>query len=177
MSSLQSLLNLPRRTASALLRRWLESATGHYGRLGRLDQDFPARRDLLRIPVQKDLVIDVFWKSVKTGKGPALSLFVCGEEFAKFDCFGPGNGHYHLALFAPAGVRHHEIQFAERMVAEQIERTIFEVAENLGYYLERAANPAIRKFEFQRETLLSALARAERRMREFLLEVPELREP
>jgi hypothetical protein len=177
VSGVQSLSSLPRRTASALVRRWLASASSHYGQLGRLDQDFPERRDVLRITVQKDLVIDVFWKSLKAGKGPALSLFVCGEEFAKFDCFGPGDGHYHLALFAPAGVRQHGLQFAERTVAEQIGRTIFEIAKNLGYYLERAASPAIRKFELQRESLLSALPMAEKRMREFLCEVPELREP
>ena len=173
---MRSLLRLPRRTASRFLRRWLANASGHYGGLGRLDRDYPERRDLLRITVQQGLVIDVFWKSLTIGKGPALSLFVCGDEFAKFDCFGPGNGHCHLALFTPAGVRQHRIQFGERTVAGQIGRTIFEIDKNLGYYLERAASPAIRKFELQREKLLAALPKAETRMREFLLELPELRE-
>ena len=86
---MQSLFRLPQRTASALLRRWLARASGHYDGLGRLGQDFPDRHDLLRITVQEDLVIDVYWKSLKIGKGPSLSLFVRGEEFAKFDCFGP----------------------------------------------------------------------------------------
>lgn len=173
---MQPLFQLPKRTASALLRRWLAGASGHYGGLGQLDQDFPDRHDLLRIAVQEDLVIDVYWKSLQAGKGPALSLFVRGEEFAKFDCFGSANGHYHLALFTPEVVRRHRIQFAERTVADQIRRTIFEIASNLGYYLERASNPAIRKFELQREALLSALPMAEARMREFHASVPELRE-
>jgi len=177
VSAVQLLLRLPQRTASALLRRWLARASGHYDGLGRLAQNFPDRHDLLRIVVQEDLVIDVYWKSLRIGKRPALSLFVCGEEFAKFDCFGPDNGHYHLALFTPAVVRRHRIQFAERTVADQISRTIFEIGGNLGYYLERASSPAIRKFELQREALLSALPIAETRMREFHLSVPELREP
>jgi hypothetical protein len=46
--------------ASRIGRRWLANASGDYGGLGRLDQDYRARRDLLRIAVQDDLVIDVF---------------------------------------------------------------------------------------------------------------------
>ena len=138
---------------------------------------FPDRHDLLRITVQEELVIDVYWKSLKIGKGPSLSLFVRGEEFAKFDCFGPANGHYHLALFTPARARQHRIQFPERTVPDQIGRTMFEIGKNLGYYLERASSPAIRKFELQREALLSVLPMAEERMREFHLGVPALREP
>lgn len=78
--SVQALLGLPRRMASGIVRHWLANASGHYGALGRLDQAFPARRDLLRVAVQDGLVIDVFWKSLTIGKGPALSVFVCGDE-------------------------------------------------------------------------------------------------
>jgi hypothetical protein len=170
----QALVGLPRRTASRIVRHWLANASGHYGGLGQLDQDFRARRDLQRIKVQDGLVIDVFWKSLPIGRGPALSVFVCGDEFARFDCFGPDRGHFHLALFTPASVRQYRLEFAERTAAEQIGRTIFEIDSNLAYYLERAANPAIRKFDVNRENLLAALPNAESRMREFLLEQPEL---
>jgi hypothetical protein len=172
----QALLALPRRIANGVVRYWLANASGHYGGLGRVDQDFPARRDLLRIAVQDGLVIDVFWKSLPTGKGPALSVFVCGDEFAKFDCFGPDRGHFHFALFTPASVRQHRLKFAESTATDQISRAIFEIDKNLAYYLERAANPAIRKFDVHRESLLVALPKAEVRMRGFLLEQPELRD-
>lgn len=97
-------------------------------------------------------------------------------KFAKFDCFGPDRGHFHLALFTPASVRQHQLKFAERTATDQISRAIFEIDKNLAYYLERAANPAIRKFEVRRENLLAALPDAESRMRRFLLEQPELRD-
>ena len=64
----QALFGLPRRMASGIGRHWLANASGHYGGFGRLDQDFRARRDLLRIAVQDGLVIDVFWKSLPIGK-------------------------------------------------------------------------------------------------------------
>lgn len=172
----QALLGLPRRMASGILRHWLANASSYQTGLGRLDQDFRARRDLLRIAVQDGLVIDVFWKSLPIGKGPALSVFVCGDEFARFDCFGPDRGHFHLALFTPAWVRQHRLKFAERTSTDQISRAIFEIDRNLAYYLERAANPAVRKFDVHRENLLAALPKAESRMREFLLEQPELTE-
>jgi hypothetical protein len=172
----QALFGLPRRMASGIVRHWLANASGHYGGLGRLDEDFRARRDLLRIAVQDGLVIDVFWKSLPIGKGPALSVFVCGDEFARFDCFGPDRGHFHLALFTPASVREYRLKFAERTATDQISRAIFELDRNLAYYLERAANPAIRKFDVHRENLLAALPNAESRMREFLLEQRELRD-
>jgi hypothetical protein len=174
---MRSLWKLTRRMVSRPLRRWLASASGYYGGLGRVDQTFPERRDVLRITVQEGLGIDVFWKALKSGKGPTLSLFVCGDEFAKFDCFGPDNGHYHLALFTPAEVRQRRIRFAERTAAEQIDRTIFEIDRNLDYYLGRAASPAIRKFRPQREKLLAALPQAKTRMREFIRILRELREP
>jgi hypothetical protein len=176
-NGVQALIGLPRRMASRVVRRWLANASGHYGGLGRLDQDFRARRDLMRIAVHDGLVIDVFWKSLPIGKGPALSVFVCGDEFARFDCFGPDRGHCHLALFTPASVSEQRLKFAERTSADQISRAIFEIDKNLGYYLERAANPAIRRFDVHRESLQAALPKAESRMREFLLEQPELRDP
>jgi hypothetical protein len=171
----KALLGLPRRVASEFVRRWLANASGHYGGLGRLDQEFRDRHDLLRIAVQDGLVIDVFWKSLPIGKGPALSVFVCGDEFARFDCFGSDRGHFHLALFTPASVGQHRLKFAERTATDQIGRVVFEIDKNLAYYLERAANPAIRKFDLHRENLLAALPNAESKMREFLLEQPELR--
>jgi hypothetical protein len=174
---LHALFGLPRRMASRIVRRWLANASGDYGAMmGRVDQVFRARRDLLRIAVQDGLVIDVFWKSLPIGRGPALSVFVCGEEFARFDCFGPDRGHFHLALFTPASVREHRLKFGERTATDQISRAIFEIDRNLAYYLERAANPAIRTFEVHRENLLAALPNAESKMREFLLEQPELRD-
>ena len=126
--------------------------------------------------VQEGLVIDVFWKSLQFGKGPALSVFIGGEEFAKFDCFGPDKGHFHLALFTPFPTSQYRIWFSEDLVAEQISRTIFEIENNLDYYLERAANPVSRNFELQQDKLLEVLPKIETRMRQFLLEVPELRE-
>jgi hypothetical protein len=173
-TDVRGLFLLPRRMASRIVRHWLANASGHHGGLGRLDQQFRARRDVQRISVQDGLVIDVCWKSEPIGKGPALSVFVCGDEFARFDCFGPDRGHFHLALFAPASVREQRLKFAERTATDQISRTIFEIDRNLAYYLERAANPAIRKFDVHRPNLLTALPKAESRMRGFLLEQPEL---
>jgi len=139
-----------------------------------LEDVLPKRCDLFRVTVQPGLVIDVFWKALQSGKGPALSVFVDDEEFAKFDCFGPGKGHYHLALSVPATVRQQRIRFSEDRVAEQISRTIFEVENNLGYYLERAANPVGRTLVLQQDRLLEVLPQLETRMRRYLQEVPEL---
>jgi hypothetical protein len=171
------LLEVRQRLLSGFPGHWRANhASGHYGKPARLEQDFPARRDLFRVTVQEGLIIDVFWKSLQYGKGAALSVFVCEEEFMKFDCFGPGKGHYHIALFSPAAIRQGRIRFPESSAAEQIGRTIFELENNFAYYLERAANPAIRRFELQQGKLQEVLPKVEIRMREFLLEVPELGE-
>ena len=130
-----------------IIRRCLANARSSARDLGRLDQDFPARRDLHRLVVQEGLVIDVFWKSRAIGKGPALSVFVCGDEFATCDCFGPRKGHFYLALLSPGPPRHQRLEFVEASVSDQIRRTMAEIEQNLGYYVESAGNPAIRKFQ------------------------------
>jgi len=59
------------------------------------------RRDVEWIGVQPDVDLEVYWKILPIGKGPAISLYAFGFEILKFDCFGARGGHFHLFLVWP----------------------------------------------------------------------------
>ncbi|WP_461052814.1 hypothetical protein [Spirosoma arcticum] len=70
-----------------------------YGTFERSAQFQRVRRDLCRIPLTEQAFIDVFWKALPIGRGPAASVVVQDQEILRFDCFGPGGGHLHASLF------------------------------------------------------------------------------
>jgi hypothetical protein len=128
-------------------------------KLGDLEHVFRARHDVVRIAVQPEVVLEVCWKDLELGRGPAASLFVLGDEVLRFDCFGPGRGHYHAELLqkerSPG-----RLELPEPTAAAQVERTFFELTHNLGWYLGRNPRRAIRRFSIDPAAIEKSCAEA-----------------
>jgi hypothetical protein len=134
---------------------------------------FSAREDIVSYEVQEGVNLDVFWKVLPIGKGPASALFVLGEEVLRFDCFGASKGHYHAAFYCQSNPTESRIYFPEQTVEAQIDRTIFELTRNLPYYLQRHRNPRIRLIQVDKNALADACESARRQMLNYLWTVPE----
>ena len=133
------------------------------------------RKDVLRYEIQPNAHVDVFWKVLPIGRGPAVSLFVHGEEVLKFDCFGAGRGHYHVNerqwSRRVRGVVQ-RLYLPEPTVEAQIERTLFELTANLPVYLRQNDDPRIRAFSIDRERWQEAAQRMKATMLEHMRKVP-----
>jgi hypothetical protein len=55
------------------------------------------RKDVEIISIQLNLELVVYWKVLRIGKGPVVTLRAYGNEVLKFDCFRKDDGHYHVA--------------------------------------------------------------------------------
>jgi hypothetical protein len=143
--------------------------------LGRIDDRYPLRRDRVRLEVQEGVCLDVFWKSLDRGRGPAAALFVHGDEVLRFDCFGPERGHYHAVDGSRRGANRRRVYFEEATVEDQIERSLSELRQNLAGYLGRNPRRSIRRLTVDSEALALACDQARARMHELLRTVPELR--
>jgi len=132
---------LLKKVARKLLPRWLRPA-----RKSSVAASVPNfRQDLVHFPVEENVSLAVFWKVMDIGRGPALSVYVFDCEVLKFDCYGVGQGHYHVSLQGENEAREHRLLLPEKTAEEQIERTLFELTHNLSYYLQRNADPRIRQ--------------------------------
>ena len=133
------------------------------------------RKDVLRYEIQPNAHVDVFWKVLPIGRGPAVSLFVHGEEVLKFDCFGAGRGHYHVNerqwSRRVRGVVQ-RLYLPEPTVEAQIERALFELTTNLSVYLQQNDDPRIRAVVIDRERLQEVAHRMKATMLEYIRKVP-----
>ena len=134
--------------------RWLrgrKQASGSYD-----------HRDPVFLSVTPDVVFEIYWKDVEAGKGPALIVWCRFRKILKFDCFGKGRGHYHVAL--PAGLQRSRefdrIHLPEDTVEGQIERVAFELRMNLRYYLEHCPYRTGRRARVGQDDLLAAIDEA-----------------
>lgn len=127
----------------------------------------PDRRDVDRIEVTDEVVIDVFWKILPIGRGPALSLYVLGHEVLKFDCFGAGEGHFHAEFVLPDRAVENRIFLGEPTVAAQIDRTLYELEHNVGYYLQRHPNADVRACRFPEAAVAKLVPGLRERMLEY----------
>lgn len=111
--------------------------------------DNNGRRGTVRYLIQEDARLEVSWREARVGKGPSASLYVYNQEIFRFDCFGEKRGHYHVNLTQPCKAGREEYSrmfFFSQTVEEQIERSIYELRTNVGYYLQRDRSPKVRKF-------------------------------
>jgi hypothetical protein len=136
-----------------------------------LDQQKAVRKDVEIIPVQPNLELVVYWKTLEIGKGPALILQAHGKEILKFDCFGKDDGHFHAA---PEFQK--KIFFEEETASGQIEHTVRELKEKAQFYLEKQGEDHIRKVKINQENLCAAVVQAKKKMLNFLEDVPELKD-
>jgi len=148
--------------------RWLKKLLARPGRQRRTGRDLhksrPDRQDVARTEVTEDVVIDVFWKILPIGRGPALSLYVLGHEVLKFDCFGRDEGHFHAEFILPEGAAENRIFMGEPTVAGQIDRTLYELERNVSYFLERHPHADVRRFRFPTDPVTRLLPSLRERM-------------
>jgi hypothetical protein len=129
----------------------------------------PVRRDLCVLPIQDHVQLEVYWKVLAIGKGPAVIFRAHGREIMKFDCFGEGKGHYHVA--PKWGVR---IYFEETSASEQIARAAHELRCNAQRCLILQSDERIRKTTLNNKSLAMAIEQARSRMAYFLNEISAL---
>lgn len=127
------------------------------------------RKDVCRIDVQEDVYFNVYWKILKIGKGPAVTLNIYNKEILKFDCFGKCNGHFHISP-----EHNKRIFFSEQTAKDQIERTSFELTNNLNIYLGMNEEKKVREISIDCLKLKLAVERVEEKMTHFLETVTEI---
>ena len=132
------------------------------------------RRDVEWIRVQPDVALKVYWKDLPIGKGPAVSLYVFEFQILRFDCFGARDGHFHLLLGWPSPASEDRIWLPEPNATAQVERTVFELAKNVTYYLQRHNDERVRSLHLEPASWSAACTQARDKMLHFLRNVPEL---
>ncbi len=133
---------------------------------GRLFPDYSQRKDLQVILVNDEVRLEVFWKRLAIGQGPAVSLFMLGEEVLRIDCFGSERPHLHASFFMPVQGEE-RLLIPEVTVEAQIDRAKFELCHNVAYYQARVLNANIRQIRLEPAALSEAAEKAASIMRGF----------
>ncbi len=144
----------------------------HYGRM---QPDVLSRQDACQIPISLQAYLEVFWKDLPHGTGPAVSLFIKNEEILRIDCFGPEVGHLHTGFFMPSSGEC-RLRLPEKDRAAQINRAVFEICHNWHYYQDRILIPSIRQYKLEQKQVEKAALEARELMFQFLREVPALQD-
>ena len=157
-----------------LLRDSALPSTMYRYKLGHINMKYRGRNHVARYEVQPGVQIDAYWKAIRKWRGPWLSLFVHGDEVLRFDCFGDGDGHYHVGFYAPWTTVDNKIFFYESTVESQIERTIYALKTNLDYYLQRNPNRKIRNIKIDQARLENICEKIKTSMNQLPIPVLEL---
>jgi hypothetical protein len=140
-----------------------------------------ARQDWMCHPLAPGVDLVTFWLDERIGgggTGVCLSVFCHGFEVLRFDCFGGDRGHFHITTFTPwaiFGCDERRLRFPEGSTAEQVERALFEIRENLDFYLQLNPRRCVRKVRIDSATRRRACAAARERLHRHLASVPALR--
>ena len=114
------------------------------------------RRDIVRCRIDENACLEVFWKYLERGVAPSMSLFVGEYEVLRFDCSGPGSGHFHVA--GDSGF--YRILMFEHLKQDQIERGLFEIEKNSQYFLRQNPRTVIRNTRLDPDKISRACAKA-----------------
>lgn len=102
--------------------------------------------DVRRHDIRDGIYLVVYWLREPFGPGPAASMLVFGDEVIRFDCLGP-RGHMHLNMKQSRGFPNggaSRLYYRERTIEEQIQRSCFELENNVRYALSLNAARRIR---------------------------------
>jgi len=119
----------------------------------------PLRKDVQTVTIQEGLEFDIYWKDTgKVGIGPTVAVYAKQREVLRFDCFGPDLGHFHIFNRSdrpkdPAD----RLFFHEESRAAQIDRTLWELENNLASYLQLHSDPAIRNMVLEKDMVTSKI--------------------
>lgn len=130
------------------------------------------RKEMMSFPLGEGAYLQAYWKIYGVGRGPALALYVGNEEVLKFDFYGYDKAHYHVQVVQPSPNRYSALMIREDSVPEQIDRAIFELENNLYWYLERHPLASIRQFRVKKTILKSVLAEVKPLLLSYIDRVP-----
>ena len=122
------------------------------------------RQGVIRFNIDSRTSIEVFWKEIEFGTGPAFSLFVDQHEVLRFDCSGPETGHFHVAN----GGKFCRVWMFEKEIKDQIERGIFEIEKNLDFYIKQNPISEIRATNFDSVNVHNACTDAKLKLFEYM---------
>jgi hypothetical protein len=122
-----------------------------------------ARKQPIKIAIQEGAHLLVFRKDLNIGSGPAISVYVHESEVLKFDCYGPGKGHFHVQPNM-----HCRIALKEQSRKQQARRALFEIEANIMTYLSWSSNKEVSAFVFDAKALKAALAKARRTLKRYV---------
>ena len=123
------------------------------------------RHDIVRYRIDENACLEVFWKYVEQRFAPSMSLFVGEYEVLRFDCSGPGSGHFHVA--DDSGF--YRILMFEQLKQDQIERGLFEIEKNCQHFLRQNPRTAIRNTRLESDKVSRACAKARHTLMDYLV--------
>lgn len=118
------------------------------------------RRDVVRLEISGGAFLELYWKEVELGCGPAVILNVCAREVLRFDCFGHPGGHYHAQVMGWRRRGASRLQLPETTRESQIERALFELRTNYRWYLDHHPLYRIRHARIDGERMSEATEQA-----------------
>ena len=129
--------------------------------------------DVVTHPIQDDIFMEVYWVSEPVGPGPGASVYICGDEVLRFDCFGSDLGHYHFNVRQSKFVPHGEltrIYFPFGSVEDHIENAVVQLKRNIDYGRGMNLDPKVRTVVINQQ----AIDEAAEWMRQELLRIAAL---
>ena len=134
------------------------------------------RQDVVRLNVGEKVFIELYWKDVELGRGPAIILNIQGYEIMRFDCFGSPGGHYHIKVTEWHRSSEHRLQMPEPTPEAQIERALFEIRYNNRWVLDRHPLSRVRKVIIDNDQLHAATENARGILLSYI-NLPEVQTP
>ena len=122
------------------------------------EQGQQPRHDLVRLPVQDGVHLEVYWRSDDQGQGPAVSLYANDVEVLRLDCFGGDQGHMHINTKGRIAKRWY---FPAGTVDDHIDRACFELGTNVEPCLRLNHDPEIARLnlDWKKMKLIASEAR------------------
>lgn len=137
-------------------------------------EEMQKRSRLVRYDLQEGCFLETYLNDQTSADGrryfgSAACLVVHGSDILRFDCLGQPLGHYHAAAPYPHGIRKGlvgEIWLPEKTIEEQIDRAIFELQRNSGFYLQKHPRRKVRNTRFDEQRLVAVCAEMKTKMLE-----------
>ncbi|MGC1247132.1 MAG: hypothetical protein WA865_13045 [Spirulinaceae cyanobacterium] len=125
------------------------------------------RNDVVHFEIAENVGLEVYWKILKVAEGPSLIFYALGYEILRFDTYINGQAHCHIQLIECQKKSRSRLFLPEKTVEEQIERSIFELQNNLNYWLQRHPDSQVRKLKVDKSKLQIATEKSQGKMLEY----------
>ncbi len=125
------------------------------------------RNDVVHFEITENVGLEVYWKILKVAEGPSLIFYALGYEILRFDTYIGGQAHCHIQLVECQKKCKSRLLLPEKTIEEQIERSVFELKNNLSYWLQRHPDSQVRRLKVDKSKLQMAAEQAKEKMLEY----------